>query len=211
MPCRINVFSGRKRERSPRENPQNGDFGGVSHGDLAFASYFRVVGRKSDKITIWRVSRGDLSPHHAKIRQTGAKTRKVAARKPPNGDFRVFAWRPFAPPGKVTTNKRRRETHEKCRTFVWWGERSPCKNTKKSPFYGFSRGAFSPRKHDNTKWHKSATIQISHHTISDVISLYISNWGCFNYKCNNIKYVVFCKSPRDNHVAIVESCGESRV
>ena len=35
MPCRINVFSGRKRERSPRENPPNGDFAGFSHGDLS--------------------------------------------------------------------------------------------------------------------------------------------------------------------------------
>ena len=102
-------------------------------------------------------------------------------------------------------------THGMSRTFVLRGERSPCESTKRSPFGGFSRGAFSPRKHDNTKWHKSATIQISHHTINDVISLYISNWGCFNYKCNNVKYVVFCKSPRDNHVAIVESCGKSRV
>ena len=55
------------------------------------------------------------------------------------------------------------------RTFVWRGERSLCENTKKSPFGGFSRGAFSPRKHDNTKlstyrnttWHKSATILLS--------------------------------------------------
>jgi len=35
-------------------------------------------------------------------------------------------------------------THEKCRTFVWRGERSPCQNMKLSPFGGFSRGAFSP-------------------------------------------------------------------
>ena len=47
MPCRINVFSGRKRERSPRENPPKGDFVGFSHGDL--------------------------SPHQAKIRQTVAE------------------------------------------------------------------------------------------------------------------------------------------
>ena len=47
MPCRINVFSGRKRERSPRENPPKGDFVGFSHGDL--------------------------SPRQAKIRQTGGE------------------------------------------------------------------------------------------------------------------------------------------
>ena len=48
MPCRISVFSGRKREKSPCENPPNGDFGGFSHGDL--------------------------SPRQAKIRQTRAVT-----------------------------------------------------------------------------------------------------------------------------------------
>ena len=35
MPCRINVFPVQKRERSPRENPPKGDFGGFSHGDLS--------------------------------------------------------------------------------------------------------------------------------------------------------------------------------
>jgi len=47
MPCRINVFSGQKRKRSPRENPPKGDFVGFSHGDL--------------------------SPRQAKIRQTVAE------------------------------------------------------------------------------------------------------------------------------------------
>ena len=47
MPCRISGFSGRKRERSPRENPPNGDVGGFSHGDL--------------------------SPRQAKIRKTGGE------------------------------------------------------------------------------------------------------------------------------------------
>jgi len=47
MPCRINVFSGRIGERSPRENTLNGDFVGFSHGDL--------------------------SPRQAKIRQTVAE------------------------------------------------------------------------------------------------------------------------------------------
>jgi len=70
MPCRLNVFLGQTRERSPRENPPIGDFGGFS--------------------------RGDLSPRQAKIRQTGG--------------------------GKAV--------HEKCRTFVWQGERPPCENTK---------------------------------------------------------------------------------
>ena len=69
MPCRTNVFSGRKRERSPRENPTNGDFVGFSHGGL--------------------------SSRHAKIGQIGGE----------------------------------KATHEKCRTFEWRGERSPCENT----------------------------------------------------------------------------------
>ena len=33
-------------------------------------------------------------------------------------------------------------THGMWRTSVWRGEKSPCENTKKSPFGGFSRGAF---------------------------------------------------------------------
>jgi len=100
MPCRINVFSGRKRERSPRKIPPKGDFVGFSHGDLL--------------------------PRQVKIRQIVAEN----------------------------------ATHGMSRTFVWRGERPPCENTNKSPFHGFSRGAFSPRKHDNTTWHKSATIVI---------------------------------------------------
>ena len=97
VPFRIFLFSGRKRERSPRETPPKGNFVVFSHGDL--------------------------SPRQAKIRQTVAEN----------------------------------ATHGMSCTFVWRGERSPCENTKKSPFGGFLRGAFSPRKHDNTTWHKSAT------------------------------------------------------
>jgi len=75
----------------------------------------------------------------------GAKRRKGATQKPAKWWlFCVFAWRPFAPPGKDTTNRRRKGDVWKCRTFVWRGERSPCENTKKSPFCGFSCGAFSP-------------------------------------------------------------------
>jgi len=71
---------GRKRERSPRENPPNDDFFVFLHGDL--------------------------SPRQAKMRQTRAKTRKVATRKPAKWWlFLVFAWWPFAPPGKDTTNR----------------------------------------------------------------------------------------------------------
>jgi len=77
------VFSGRKREWSPRGKPPKDDFVGFSHGDL--------------------------SPRQAKIRQTVAEN----------------------------------ATHVMSRNFVWRGERSPCENTKKSPFGGFSRGDLS--------------------------------------------------------------------
>ena len=82
MPCRINVFSGRKRERSPRENPPKGDFVGFSHGDL--------------------------SPRQSKIRQTGGE----------------------------------KATHEKYRTFMWRGERSPCENTKSHHLASFRVAPF---------------------------------------------------------------------
>jgi len=59
---------------------------------------------------------------------------------------------------KIRQTGGKKATHEKCCTFVWRGERSPCEITKKSPFSGFLRGAFLLRKHDNTTWHKSATI-----------------------------------------------------
>jgi len=117
VPCRINVFSGRKRERSPRENPPNGDFGGFSHDDLKFASPGKDTTNRGEnakdrhaKTRQMVILHGDLSPRQAKIRQT------------------------------VDENA----THGMPRTFVWRGERSPCENTKKSPFGGFSRGAFSP-------------------------------------------------------------------
>jgi len=35
MPCHISVFSWRKREKAPRENPPNGDFFVFSHGNLS--------------------------------------------------------------------------------------------------------------------------------------------------------------------------------
>jgi len=106
--------------------------------------------------------------------------------------WRVFEWRPFAPPGKNTTDGRRNLTiykcvisspcgvkgrhaktckmgilvgfgmatlprqakirqtegdkvlYEKCRSFVWQGERSSREKPGKWPFGGLSHGAFSP-------------------------------------------------------------------
>jgi len=130
VPCRIIVFSGRKGEKAPRENPPNCVIFVFSHGDLSprhtkvrhfscvpfsppVCCIFAWRGESPPKSPFGVFSRGDLSPRQAKIRQTGAKTRKVATRKPAITFWRVFAWRPFA---------------------------------------------FSPRKHVYTTWHKSATI-----------------------------------------------------
>jgi len=94
VPCRINVFSGQKRERSPRENPPNGDFGGFSHGDL--------------------------SPRQVKIRQTVAEnathgmSRSLVWRgerlpcentkKSPFGGFSRGAFSPFRPENTIIRN-----------------------------------------------------------------------------------------------------------
>ena len=64
MPCRINVFSVRKRERSPRENPLKGDFVGFSHGDFSprQAKIRQTVAENATQM--WRtfVWRGERSP-----------------------------------------------------------------------------------------------------------------------------------------------------
>ena len=69
----------------------------------------------------------------------------------PNGDLGGFSRGDLSPrQAKIRQTGGEKATHEKCRTFVWRGERSPCENTKKSPFSGFSRGAFSPFRPENT-------------------------------------------------------------
>jgi len=77
VPCRISVFSGRKREKAPRENPPNVDFFSVfawrpfapphestRHSMRCVSGYclsylcmagLKVAMRKPIKITIWRV------------------------------------------------------------------------------------------------------------------------------------------------------------
>ena len=125
MPCRINVFSGRQRERSPRENPPNNDFFVFSHGDL--------------------------SPRQAKIQQTGAKTKRSPRKNPPNDDFFVFSHGDFLPRHtKVRDNPCVAFSATVCRIFAWRGERSPCENPAKSPFCGFSRGNLSRFRPENT-------------------------------------------------------------
>jgi len=77
---RVAIFrpARRKREKAPRENPPNGE-----------------------KSLFGGFSRGDISPRQA-------KTRKVDTRKPTKRWlFRVFAWRPFAPPHESTRHSMR--------------------------------------------------------------------------------------------------------
>jgi len=108
VPCRINVFSGRKREKSPRENPLNSDFGGISHGDLSprQAKIRQTVAenatRGMSRTFVWR---GERSPCE--------NTKKVNI-------WRVFAWRPFAPPCKDATNsgENAKGRHAKTRQMV---------------------------------------------------------------------------------------------
>ena len=127
--CQV-VLSCFRGEKAPRENPPNGDFFVFSHGDLSprhtKVRHFSCVAFSPPvcRIFAWRGERsprenppkppfgvfspGDISPRMAKIRQTGAKTRKVATRKPAKWWlFRVFAWRPFAPPHKSTRHSMR--------------------------------------------------------------------------------------------------------
>ena len=103
MPCRISVFSGRKRERSPCENPPNGDF----------------------------------------------------------GEF--FAWRPFAPPGKDTTNSSRKLNAWNVAYFRVAGRKIAKRKHEKVTIwrvFAWRLFLFSPLKLAFTTWHKSATILI---------------------------------------------------
>jgi len=90
--------------------------------------------------------------------------RKGATRKPAKWwRFRVFAWRPFAPPHENTTLFMRR-LFASCLSYLCLegrkvATRKPAKITIWRVFT-WRLFAFSPRKHDNTKWHKSATICI---------------------------------------------------
>jgi len=113
VPCRINVFSGRKRERSPRENPQNGDFEGVLHGDLAFASQVKDTKNSSRERIEYRV----LSCGGAKIRQNNHLA-----------GFRVATFRPAMQRYDKQGRKRERSPRENRQmvTFVFsHGDLSP--------------------------------------------------------------------------------------
>jgi len=130
MPCRINVFSGRKRERSPRENPLKGDCGFL---------------------------RGDLSRFRPCLSYLCLAGRKVATRK----HAKWWFWRAFAPPGKDTTNRRRKGDAWKVSYFCVAGRKVAMRKHENDTIwrvFAWRLFAFSPRKHDNTTWHKSATI-----------------------------------------------------
>jgi len=127
VPCRISVFSGRKRERSPCEKPPNGDFGEFSHGDLSprlakirqtvaenatwNVAYFRVAGRKvamrkHEKLLIGGFSRGACP----RFRLAG---RQVATRKPAtNGDFGGFSRGDLSPRQAIRQTGGEKATHE---------------------------------------------------------------------------------------------------
>ena len=178
MPCRIDVFSGRKRERSPCENPPNDDFVVFSHGALsprhtkvrdilcvAFsATVCRVFAWRDErspcentkKTSFGGCSRGDLSRFRPCLSYLCLAGQKVAMQNTLNGDFGGFSRGGFSRgdlsprQAKIRQTGDEKATHEKCRTFVWRGEKSPCEKTKKSPFGGFSRGAFSPFRPENT-------------------------------------------------------------
>jgi len=130
MPCRINVFSGRKGERAPRENPPNVHFFVFSHGDL--------------------------SPRHTKVRHFSC-----FAFSPPV--CRIFAWRGGRSPRENTKKS-------PCGGFSR-GDLSPrqakIRHIYKWRVFAFHLSFFrlagrkvaTRDKHDNTKWHKSATIK----------------------------------------------------
>ena len=126
---------GQKDERSPRENPPNGDFFVFSHGHL--------------------------STRQAKKRQTGGE----------------------------------KATHEKCRTFVWRGERSPCENTKKPKFGEFSRGDLSRFRGETAKGRHVKTRQIVIFTIWRVYA-----WRLFAFSPGGAKSR-HAKSRKSHHLA----------
>ena len=57
----------------------------------------------------------------------------LKSKRSSNGDFSGFLHGDLSPrQAKIRHTVGEKTTHEKCCTFVWRGERSPCENTKKS-------------------------------------------------------------------------------
>jgi len=132
-------------------------------------AYFRVAGRKvamrkHEKVIIVLVSRGDLSRFRPCLSYLCLAGRKVATRKHANWWFwRVFAWRPFATSGKDTTNRRRKGDAWPVSYVRVAGQKVAMRKHDKTTIcrvFAWRLFAFSPRKHYNTAWHKSATIVI---------------------------------------------------
>jgi len=89
----------------------------------------------------------------------------------PNGDFfRVFAWRPFAPPHESTTLFMRC-LFAYCLSYLCLARRKVAmRKPDKITFwrvFAWRHFAFSPRKHVFTTWHKSATI-MEHNSAIDL-------------------------------------------
>jgi len=91
----------------------------------------------------------------------GRKCKRSPRENPPNDDFGGFSHGDLSlRQAKIRQTVAENATSGMSRTFVWRGERSLCENTKKSPFGGFSRCAFSHFRPDNTHIY-AATIVIS--------------------------------------------------
>jgi len=135
-------------------------------------------------------SRGDLSPLQAKIRQTGAKRRKVATRKPAKWWlFRVFAWWHFAPPHESTRHSMR-FVFGYCLSYLCLARRKVAtRKPDEIAFWGvfaWRPFAFSPRKHVYTTWYKSATIrcQYSNTATEGCCKLCIPPPRCRNWRAS---------------------------
>ena len=130
---------------------------GFSHGDL---SRFRPENTLIN--TTWHKSATTPLINVSYLRLTG---RKVATRKPAKWWlFRVFAWRPFAPPHE-STRLSIRCVYGYCLSYLCLGEggrkvamRKPDKITIWRVF-AWRLFVFSPRKHAYTTWHKAVTIE----------------------------------------------------
>ena len=173
------VLSCFRSEKAPRENSPNGDFFVLPHGDLSprhtKVRHFSCVAFSPPVFRIfdWR---GDLSPRQAKIRQTGAKTWKVATPKPAKWwFFRVFAWRPFAPPHESTRHSMRC-VFGYCLSYLCLARRKVAmRKPDKIIFwrvFAWRPFAFSPRKHVYTTWHK---LLLTHYWMCTVSC---GNTGC---------------------------------
>ena len=70
---------------------------------------------------------------------------KAPRENPPNGDFRVFAWRPFAPPHESTTLFMRR-LFASCLSYLCLAGRKVATQTRQNgDFFVFPHGDLSPR------------------------------------------------------------------